>query len=210
MADKRRRIYYNKGQTTNGLNTKGGEWMFTDNTEYIGQYHTYTTNEVFSEPSFVDGKSRILIPYVDINDKLLEFTNIGMSIVSNFDYDAIKSVDVTPSKFTNPSISIPTSDDVSVGYMLRYFAYKVNDANITELDKDGFGAVGTKDGLDKYLWKRFSLRWKIAGPDFDIIDSNGNIKEAGIIDTNQRTITLHSEDYPTLKRYVTDFTAITA
>ena len=48
MADKRRRIYYTKAQVREGLVTEGGEWMFTDNVEYIGQYHTYTTGEVFS------------------------------------------------------------------------------------------------------------------------------------------------------------------
>jgi len=210
MADKRRRIYYNKGQTTNGLNTKGGEWMFTDNVEYIGQYHTYTTNEVFSEGLFIEGKSRTLIPYVDINDKLSEFSKIGMNIVSNVEYDEIKNIDVTPSKFTNPDTEIPTTSDVSAGYMLRYFAYKVNDGNITELNKAGYGNVGTKDGFDTHLWKKFTIRWKLSGPDFDIVDSKGNIKEAGIIDTNRRTIELHSEKYPTLKLYITDFSAIQA
>ena len=49
---KRKRIYYTKAQITTGLITEGKEWMFNDNTEYIGQYHIYSTNEVFTEANF--------------------------------------------------------------------------------------------------------------------------------------------------------------
>ena len=198
MADKRQRIYYTKGQITNGLDTKGGEWMFTDNTEYIGQYHKYTTNEVFSEVSFVKDVSRILIPYVDIEDLNNQFSEIGINIVTSSEYDVVKNITVTPSKFSNPDTQKPTSADIKAGYMLRYFAYKVNDGNITELNKDDFGNVGTEDGLAKYIWKPFSIRWKVSGADYDIID------------TNKRTIDITSETYPTLKRYITDYQAITA
>ena len=53
---KRKRIYDTKAQINNGLITEGGEWMFIDGTDYIGQYHTYTKNEVFSEINFIYGK----------------------------------------------------------------------------------------------------------------------------------------------------------
>ena len=46
---KRKRVYYTKAQITDGLLTRGNEWMFIDGTEYIGQYHSYTTGEIFSE-----------------------------------------------------------------------------------------------------------------------------------------------------------------
>jgi len=209
MADSRRRLYYSKGQTTHGLNTKGGEWMFTDNVEYIGQYHKYITDEVFSEASFVTGISRILIPYVDLEDKLSKFGDIGINIVSKFEYDVIKQITVTPSRFANPSTATATNKDRKIGYMLRYFAYKVNDGNITELSKVSYSEVGSKDGLDEYLWKKFTIKWKITGPEFDVMDSQNNIKESGIIDTNRRTVDLHSEDYPTLKSYITGYTAVT-
>jgi len=34
------------GQIQKGLYTQVGEWMFEDGTEYIGDYHKYTTGEV--------------------------------------------------------------------------------------------------------------------------------------------------------------------
>ena len=60
--------------------------------------------------------------------------------------------------------------------------------------------------MDKTLYKTFSLRWKVTGPDNDILDSAGNIVESGIAPTNRRTIDLKSEQYPELKKLLKDFT----
>jgi len=197
MADKRRRIYYTKAQIREGLVTEGGEWMFTDNTEYIGQYHTYTTGEVFSEATFVDGKSRILIPYVDVQS-INQQNEIGIDTAKNFEYDNIKNLDVKKSITPNPSIIKPTDKDIKRGWMNRYFAQKINENRIIELTKDDFDNVGTESGLDKILWEKFSIRWKIIGPTNDELDINGNVKVAGVYDTNYRTVQITSTTYPSI------------
>lgn len=204
MADKRKRIYYTKAQITEGLVTNGGEWMFTDNTEYIGQYHTYTTGEVFSEASYVKDKSRILIPYINI-DLINEENEIGIDTTKNFEYDNIKNLDVSKSIIPNPSRQPISNNDIKSEYIIRYFAYKVNDGQLLELDKDTYNKVGSEDGLDKILWRKFQLRWKVSGPDNDVINTDGSISEYGIIDTNKRTIALKSEEYPTLMDYIVDY-----
>ncbi len=204
MADTRNRIYYTKAQITPGLITDGSEWMFTDNVEYIGQYHTYTTGEVFSEASFVDGKSRILIPYVDIK-KLNQQTDVGFDLAKNFEYDNIKTLDVKKSITPNPSTISPADSDIKRGWMERYFAQKVNDDSFLELSKKDFGKVGTDTGLDSILWKKFKIRWKIAGPTVDIKNPDGSIKEAGIENTNRRTTLIASDKYPSLKTYITNY-----
>ena len=193
MADKRRRIYYTKAQVREGLVTEGGEWMFTDNTEYIGQYHTYTTGEVFSEATFVDGKSRILIPYVDVQN-INQQNEIGIDTAKNFEYDNIKTLDVKKSITPNPNQIQPTDKDIKRGWMERYFAKKVNDDIILELTKEDFDNVGTEKGLDKILWEKFKLRWKISGDATDVIE------------TNQRTIQIKSEDYPSITSLIVDYT----
>ena len=193
MADKRRRIYYTKAQVREGLVTEGGEWMFTDNTEYIGQYHTYTTGEVFSETTFVDGKSRILIPYVDVQN-INQQNEIGIDTAKNFEYDNIKTLNVKKSIIPNPNQIQPTDKDIKRGWMERYFAKKVNDDIILELTKEDFDNVGTENGLDSILWEKFKLRWRITGP----IDE--------ILQTNQQTIQIKSQDYPLLVSIITDFT----
>jgi hypothetical protein len=205
MADERRRIYYTKAQTLDGLVTNGNEWMFTDNTEYIGQYHKYTTGEVFSEPSYIKGKSRKLIPYVGLSEIRIASGDISLNSKLNSEYNVVKNIDVPKSVNLNPSKITPTLDDFKNGYVLRYFAFKVNDGQLVELDKDGYGKVGTDDGFDAILWRKFEMKWKIVGPEYDVLNSRGDIEESGIIDTNMRTAVMLSETYPTLISYITDY-----
>jgi hypothetical protein len=203
MADKRQREYYTKGQTTNGLETEGLQWMLVDGTEYIGQYHSYTTGEVFTEASFVDGVSKILIPYVDLE----EISELGVNFEKNFEYDNIKTVTIEESSTPNPKSVQPTDKDRINGYMVRLFAQKVNDEDVLiEINKDDMKNIGTPEGMDAILYKTFSLRWKVSGPDDDVLDSTGNIIESGIAPTNRRTIDLKSEQYPELKKLLKDFT----
>jgi len=204
MADKRKRIYYTKAQIEEGLVTNGGEWMFTNGTEYIGQYHKYITGEVFSESTFIEGKSKILIPYIDI-EKINQQTDFGIDLAKNFEYDSIKNVDVPKSVTPNPSLHTVSNKDITNGYMTRYFAYKANDGRILELSKDEYDKIGTDNGLDEILWKQFTIRWKVIGPERDVLDVNGNIVESGIIDTNRRTVISQSTQYPTLMNYIVNF-----
>ena len=131
---RRNRIYYTKAQINNGLLTEGEEWMFIDGTEYIGQYHTYTTGEVFSEIEFIDGKSRKLIPYVNVSSVGLQ-TSEGMDLAKNFLYDEIKSLTVKKSIKPNADIEPITEKDLKRGYMERYFGYRYDDQCI-ELNKE--------------------------------------------------------------------------
>jgi hypothetical protein len=202
--DKRQRAYYTKGQINNGLETNGGEWMLVDGTEYIGQFHSYTTGEVFTESAFVDGVSKKLIPYVNVT-VLNQQNEIGIDLNKNFEYDNIKTLDIVQSSKPNPAVVQPTDKDRTNGYFTRYFAAKVNDDEIIEIALNDFKNIGSENGLDENLYNVFSLRWKISGPVNDELDLLGNVKESGILDTNIRTINLKSQTYPFLKQYITDF-----
>lgn len=199
---KRKRIYYTKAQINNGLITEGGEWMFIDGTEYIGQYHTYTTNEVFSEINFIDGKSRKLIPYVNVTS-IGESTD-GMDLSKNFEYDSIKSLDVKKTKKPNKDIEPITDKDLKRGYMERYFGYRYDNQCI-ELNKEKFNQIGSKDGLSSVTYKKLKIRWKILGPVYDVKDANGKVIEPGVFDTNKRTVALTSEKHPSIKLKLLDY-----
>jgi hypothetical protein len=201
MADERRRAYYTEGQFTHGLLTDGGQWMLVDGTEYKGQYHTYVTDEVFTEASYVDGVSKKLIPFIDLGT----MSGFGIDFSKNFEYDKIKTLDIKGSSTPNPAAVQPTDKDKINGYMIRYYAFKVNDDNIIEITSDDISKIDSEEGMDSNLYKTFSLRWKISGPTNDILDYAGNIKEPGIIDTNMRTIALKSEQYPSLKNYIKNY-----
>lgn len=161
---RRSRVYYTKAQITTGLITNGLEWMFLDTTEYTGQYHKYSSGEVFSESTFIDGKSRKLIPYVDVK-KLGSMDSLGLDISKNYEYNLIKNVDIKKTFVPNAGQVEITEKDLKRLYFERYFAYKRNDGRVLELTKEDYGKVGSKDGLSDILWEPFKLRWKIRGPD---------------------------------------------
>jgi len=177
--------------------------MLVDNTEYIGQYHTYTTGEVFTEASFVEGVSKTLIPYKDIQS----ISNLGVDFKKNFEYDNIKNVTIKESGTPNPKFVQPTDEDRINGHMERLFAQKVNDKDVLiEINGDDIKNIGAPEGMDDNLYKIFSLQWKITGPPADILDSVGNIVESGIASTNERTVSSKSQEYPALKKLLKDFT----
>lgn len=201
---KRSRVYYTKAQIKNGLVTDGGEWMFTDTTEYVGQYHKYTTGEVFSESNFVEGKSRKLIPYIDVAS-VGSINDMGIDIAINYEYDKVKRVDITKTFIPNQNVEEITDADTKRAYFERYFGYKQTDGRILELSQEDYAKIGTKNGLAAPIWVGFKLKWKIKGPIYDILDDVGNITESGVFDTNKRTTELYSEQYPSLKSKLLDF-----
>ena len=200
---KRDRIYYTKAQIQDGLITNGEEWMFVDGTEYIGQYHRYTTNEVFSEATFVDGKSRKLIPYVDIEAVGSENVD-GIDFTKNYLYDNIKTLDIKKTAKSNPDRNPITDKDIKNGYVDRYFGYRYDNQCI-ELNKEKYNKIGSEEGLTDVLYSKVKLKWKISGPVYDVLDSNGKLIEPGVFDTNKRTVALYSEKYPSLKLKLLDY-----
>ena len=200
---KRNRVYYTKAQITDGLLTTGNEWMFIDGTEYIGQYHSYTTGEIFSEVNFVDGKSRKLIPYVDVKSIGVQSPE-GMDLAKNFHYNNIKSLDIKKQTMPNRDIEAITDKDLKKGYMERYFGYRYDDSCI-ELNKEKFNQIGSDDGLSGVVYKKLKLKWKLTGPIYDIKDNNGKIIESGVFDSNKRTVSFISEKHPSIKLKLLDY-----
>ena len=205
----RKRIYYTKAQISTGLYTTGSEWMYIDGEEYIGQYHTYSTTEVFSQSNFVKDISRKLVPFIEtmtIEDSLEKFDGVPLDSSKNFLYDELKTVTFKKSATPNDTLPLPTDKDYKRGYMERAFASKVNDDIVIELSKDAYSEVGKDGGLDINLWEKFKVRWKISGPKNDIIDKKSGIRiESGIIDTNQRTVSILTEKYPSIIDILSNF-----
>ena len=52
--------------------------MSEDGIEYIGDYHRYTTGEVFTRAKYIKNVSQKLVPYLDLSDD---------NILTNFEYD---------------------------------------------------------------------------------------------------------------------------
>jgi len=181
----RKKIYYPKGQILGGRFTAGKEWMLEDGTEFKGAYHTYTTNEVFTESSYVRGRSKKLIPYVNMSEEANK---------KKFEYDGL--VAQTPKKFTfaNYSKQIPTQLDYDRGYFYRYFVKRRTSDYISEVNLENYGKADTEHFI------KVKLAWKIAGP------LNDTSNERGVIDTNRRILIETENTMSKISEYVKNLT----
>jgi hypothetical protein len=153
----RKRLHYTLNQITENLYTSGSEWMTLDGTEYIGLYHTYITNEIFTQSTWDSSRSKQLVPYV----------------VKNSMVDQFKKLKTIVTKFETPVTHIPiiTQQDRKRGSITRYFIKKINEQTISEIDLDQFNAVpaGT---IDINLYITAKIEWSITGP-FENTYANG-------------------------------------
>lgn len=178
----RKKLYYLPGDKVSGIATSQ-KWMLEDGVEYIGPYHTYkSTDEVYTETEYLNGISKPLIPYKNLN-------NGNEKII--FDYN-----ELTKNKFKEgyktpiPFRPIPTENDYRRGYMERYVVTQFNYPNIYEVSKTNF------DELSDFLYIKKEFKWKVAELKYT------DIKE--IINTNQKIINLLNVHIPNIERYYTN------
>jgi len=178
----RPRLYYPAYQITNGLYTRGKEWMLRDTKQnYNGPYHKYTDGTVMTGGSYSIANSEYLIPYSDV-------TNDPTKTI----YDDIrKGEDVKTYKtpLTYFPGNVLTIDDYKREYFVRYFVKRRNDAtsNITEITEKQFKTLGKKgSGINGSLYFGISLRWKINGARETYLENN--IKVFGVSETNKQTL----------------------
>lgn len=181
---KRRKIYYPKGQIQTGLYTQGGEWMFENGVEYVGDYHTYSTGEVFTKSSYVKNVSEKLIPFIDLsisdNKKKFQYDSIAKSIPQNFYFPIYRKV-------------LPTEDNYIQGYFFRYFVKKYHSPYVTEVNKDTYSATQVEH------FAKAEIPWKLIGT------LNDSQKGPGVADTNRRIISGVNTLIDGIVNYVTDF-----
>ena len=173
----RLRSYYSLDEVITDQYTNGLEWMYEDNTPYIGIYHRYTTGEVYSEPNWVPDVSKKLIPYAD-------------PTTLTFKYKRLKNIK-TKYVSVNKHILEITSDDFKNGYVTRYFISKVNEQSIFEISKDTYDAYNGSL-IDPNLYTVISIKWVIVGIP-ETIKKNG-IMTLGVADRNKKEV-LKAEQY---------------
>ena len=105
-------------------------------------------------------------------------------------YSALKRIVIGKHpRYFRPS---PTEQDYKRSYITRYFAKKTNSfdhSTIVEIDKEQFSGYGKKPhGIDDALYQIISLKWKISGPQNDVLDGSGTTIKVGVSQTNARTL----------------------
>lgn len=150
---KRQKVYYPEGQIQKGLYTNGKEFMFEDGAEYIGDYHKYTTGEVYTKSSYLKSVSKKLVKYVDL------------SVIDNstkFKYDSLNKQNVN-FEFATYSKATPSNSDYINGYFIRYFTKRYFNQIITEVTKDVYSTLTSE------FYIKVEVRWKLGG-DMSVIN----------------------------------------
>ena len=171
----RKKIYYPEGQIQKGLYTEGKEWMLEDGTEYVGDYHKYSTGEVFTKSSYIKNVSELLIPYVNLN--IREFKE-------KFEYDRLIGEPREDFVFATYGVTPPTQKEYDFGYFKRYFVKRHFDNIIIEVTFDTFDAVQEEH------YVKVEIGWKLTGD---------------VVDVNYTQITLANEKMVGLRNYITNY-----
>ena len=166
---KKRRIFYPESEQILGLFTTGKEWMFRDSQkEYKGPYHRFTDGIVMTGASPMGKRSKYLMPYKEVSEESVKATEY---------YRLVTTIKVD--KFKAPQYYYPilTPNDISVGYVERYFVQKKSNPTaygVTEVDKKQFDNVSlvNKPAINGKTHHKFSLRWKLLGTKKEIEDTN--------------------------------------
>lgn len=186
---RRIKAYYTSDETINGLYTLGSEYMTTDNTEYIGPYHRYTTTgETFTESTWNIRQSQKLVAYRDLPASLKI-------------YRGIKTLPVSRVAPTYAPVTIQNKD-IAAGFITRYFCKKRNEDLVFETNATQYQQWLSAQ-LDRNLWDIVPCQWRITGPLYDAVTNS--ITVSGVITANQNAIKQLQPVLTTITQYVTNF-----
>lgn len=94
----------------------------------------------------------------------------------------------------------PTDTDYSIGYIIRYFAQKINEKTAPVIE---ISEVTSRDTSYRKYYNIVSLRWRITGPSDTTFDSDGKIVDIGVKASNRNSIKSASIGImPNLKNYL--------
>lgn len=207
----RKQLYYSASEITEGLFTRGYEFMVFDTWQnYTGYYHTYNNgDEIYSEPAWNAEKSVKLVPFRVRGDSYFKYVDLTR-------YKKINGVKKPIMGLPRPDLLIdpvsvmpvPTDRDLQNGVMTRYFVFKRNEKNSKPPIEIDIAQANTYNssfvGIDNILYELLKIQWKIKGPEFDIFDGT-ILKYPGIYDTNKRIVMENSKKFPILYSTITNY-----
>ena len=179
--------YYSANEIVNNLYTTGQELMTTDNVEYIGLYHKYTTGEVYSQPTWDKNKSVKLIKYKDQPESVIE-------------YNKISDIEINYKSFNTYNVAI-TKENINTGYVDRFIIKRANDNVFYEVNSDTYDMY-TREDIDPVLYLAVKFKWYITGNINDV--RQGNILIPGVPSNNYKELQTAEKTVPNITSYLTD------
>ena len=179
--------YYSANEIVNNLYTTGQELMTTDNVEYVGLYHKYTTGEIYSQPTWDKNKSVKLIKYKEQSESVIE-------------YNKISDIEINYKSFNTYNVVI-TKENINNGYIDRFIIKRSNDNIFYEVNSDTYDMY-TNEDIDPVLYSAVKLKWYITG---NINDTQqGNITIPGVQSNNYKELQTAEITVPGISLYFTD------
>ena len=176
-------VYTPKAKLRQGLFTEGKEWMFAETLEeYIGLYHKYPNDAVYSEASFFPELSKPLVEFVEQSAIYPILDDIGQPTGDETNNNSLY-YRITEARFNHHYLPpyhypSPTPEQYDVGFFKRFFVQKVNNiSDITEIPADEYDRINAtnKPGIDQGIYRRISLKWTIDGPLSDVQAANARV-----------------------------------
>ena len=102
-------------------------------------------------------------------------------------------------KKINTYLPKPNKDDYDMGYVRRYFIQLVNDKNssIYEVNNRVY-----REYQSQSFYTTTTLKWRISGNLEESYDTNGNLINKSIKESNRITLKMSSKNMPNLKLYL--------
>tara|TARA_R110000851_G_scaffold110225_3_gene232865 strand:+ start:294 stop:926 length:633 start_codon:yes stop_codon:yes gene_type:complete len=187
----RQKTYYTADETVNNLFTKGKQWMTTGNVEYKGAYHRYLTGEIYTQSKWNAKISKKLIAYqapTPNNPGVTEYQKLKPKIKTKF-----KSFSPQPVNITN--------ENISIGYLTRYFVKKYDNNKIQEIVKKSYDEISNNIS-DKKLYTVIKLKWYISGQKQDT--TQGVVLNRGVASKNLQQIKAANIKLPGINNVLTN------
>lgn len=179
--------YYSANEIVNNLYTTGQELMTTDNVEYVGLYHKYTTGEIYSQPTWNKNKSVKLIKYKEQPESVIE-------------YNKISDIEIDYKSFNTYNVAI-TKENINNGYVDRFIIKRANDNIFYEVNSDTYDMY-TREDIDPVLYLAVKFKWYITGNINDV--RQGNILIPGVKSNNYKELQTAEKTVPNITSYLTN------
>ena len=179
--------YYSTNEIVNNLYTTGQELMTTDNVEYVGLYHKYTTGEIYSQPTWDKNKSVKLIKYKEQPESVIE-------------YNKISDIEIDYKSFNTYNVAI-TKENINKGYVDRFIIKRANDNVFYEVNSDTYDMY-TREDIDPVLYLAVKFKWYITGNINDV--QQGNILIPGVPSNNYKELQTAEKTVPNITSYLKD------
>jgi hypothetical protein len=184
----RNKAYYMPDEIISNLYTVGQEFQLADGTEYIGLYHRYTTNEVYTNAVWNSKTSVRLFPYVRVTKDARIYKTLKTELKTKF---------IPPQPYT----CMVTNSDIANGYITRYFIKKVNESKIIEINESQYN-LWNSSTIDRNLYDAIKLIWFITGDKTD--KKIGTAVKKGVVTKNLSQIQYGKRKIPNLESILTD------